>query len=160
MSVSYLRRLMDGVTPEHFARLPGRDETRFKSNHPAFIMGHLSLYPCRIVSDLAGDASSIQPSEKYQALFSPSATCLDDPEGTLYPAMDEIVQKCHAAHELAIETLSGASDDAFDRPNPNERMRSRFATLGSMHAFYMGGHIMIHVGQFSTWRRVMGYGPA
>jgi len=26
--------------------------------------------------------------------------------------------------------------------------------------FYLGGHVMLHIGQMSAWRRMMGLGPA
>jgi hypothetical protein len=39
-------------------------------------------------------------------------------------------------------------------------MTERFPTLGSVHAFYCGGHIMMHLGQMSAWRRMMGLGSA
>ncbi|MEM8914073.1 MAG: DinB family protein [Planctomycetota bacterium] len=160
MSVGYMHRLLADVTAAQFARLPSIRGTVIESNHPAFILGHLSLYPCRIVKTLSGDSSSIDPTEKYNALFSPSASCLDDPDGTLYPSMEEITTKFFQAHEAAIEAVINADETQFSSPNENERMQSRFATTGSMHAFYLGGHIMIHVGQFSAWRRMMGLGPA
>lgn len=160
ISISYAERLTSGVTAEQFARFAEVGGTTIESNHPAFVLGHLSIYPCRIVEDLGGDASSIKPSEKYEALFSPSATCLDDPEGKLYPAMDEIAEKFFAAHQAAIEALLAADDSAFAVENPNEAMRGKFATKGAMHAFYLGGHVMIHMGQLSAWRRAMGLGKA
>ena len=46
-------------------------------------------------------------------------------------------------------------------PNPSGgRMTELFPTLGSMHAFYTGGHIMMHLGQISAWRRMQGLGAA
>lgn len=160
MGITSMHKLLNGVAPEQFARLAVPGDQPVQSNHPAFILGHLSLYPSRVVADLGGDATAIEPSEKYNALFSPAATCLDDPQGTLYPPMAEIVSKFDAAYQTAIDVLGQARDDQFSRENPNERMRSRFATVGSMHAFYLGGHTMIHVGQFSAWRRMMGLGQA
>jgi hypothetical protein len=113
-----------------------------------------------VVSELGGDATAIKPSSKFEALFSPSATCLDDPDGTLYPPMNEITEKFFAAHDAAIQTLLASDDALFTAENPNERMRTRFSTLGAMHAFYLGGHMMIHMGQFSAWRRALGLGAA
>lgn len=160
LSVGYAERLIQGVRSDQFAQFAEVGGTKIESNHPAFVLGHLSIYPCRIVEDLGGDPSVIEPSAKYDALFSPTATCLDDPEGKLYPPMDEITQKFFAAHQVAIEALLQADDAAFVVENPNEKMRGKFATKGAMHAFYLGGHIMIHMGQISAWRRAMGLGKA
>lgn len=160
LCVAYADRMMEGVTPEQFARFATVGGQTIESNHPAFILGHLSLYPSRVVSDLGGDVTAIAPTEKYEALFSPQATCLDDPDGKLYPAMEEIVSKFSNAHAAAIEAVLAADDSAFAPENPNERMRSKFGSIGAMHGFYLGGHMMIHMGQFSAWRRAMGLGPA
>lgn len=160
LSLEYAEKLIGGVSGEQFGRFADVNGQTIESNHPAFVLGHLSIYPCRIIEDLGGDASSIKPSEKYDALFSPTATCLDDPDGKLYPPMEDIKAKFFAAHHAAIEKLLATDDAAFGKENPNERMRSKFGTLGSMHAFYMGGHLMMHMGQLSAWRRAMGLGKA
>lgn len=158
LSLGYAEKLVAGIPADKFARFADLGGQTIESNHPAFVLGHLSIYPSRIVADLGGDASSIAPSEKYEALFSPSATCLDDPGAKLYPAMDDIKEKFFAAHQAAIEALLAAEDGKFAAENPNEQMRAKFGTKGSMHAFYLGGHVMIHMGQISAWRRAMGLG--
>ncbi|SMP58844.1 DinB superfamily protein [Neorhodopirellula lusitana] len=160
MSIGYIERLLKDIQPDQFARFASVGGTLVQSNHPAFILGHLSIYPSRIVEELGGDASSIEPSEKYLALFSKDATCLDDPDNTLYPPMDEVVAKFFAAHQAAIDAVLAADDSALTAENPNERMRAKFATKGGIYAFYLGGHTMLHVGQFSAWRRMQGLGPA
>ncbi|MEM9645807.1 MAG: DinB family protein [Planctomycetota bacterium] len=160
LTLGYAQRLLNGVTPEQFARFARIGDQVIESNHPAFILGHLSLYPCRIVDELGGDASAITPTEPYENLFSHETTCVDDSDGSIYPAMDEVVNKFTSAYETTIDFVKTASDEAFAVENPNERMRAKFATKGSMHAFYMSGHGMIHMGQFSAWRRVMGLGSA
>ena len=160
LSVGYAERLIKDVQPKQFARFAEIEGKTIESNHPAFVLGHLSIYPCRIVEDLGGDASAIKPSEKYEALFSPSAKCMDDPDGNLYPPMNDVTKKFFAAHQAAIEAVLAADDSAFGVENPNENMRGKFATKGAMHAFYLGGHVMIHMGQISAWRRVVGLGQA
>ena len=74
----YAERLLKDVTPEHFARLAVSGQQVVDSNHPAFIYGHLSLYAPRIVSELGGDASSMQPTELFELRFSKDATCVDE----------------------------------------------------------------------------------
>jgi hypothetical protein len=39
-------------------------------------------------------------------------------------------------------------------------MTELFPTIGSMQAFYVGGHMTFHLGQVSAWRRMQGLGPA
>ncbi|EGF24481.1 DinB family protein [Rhodopirellula baltica] len=160
LCIGYAKRLMTGVTQEQFARFAVVGDTVIESNHPAFILGHLSLYPCQVIEQVGADASAVKPSEKYDALFSKHAKCLDDPNGTLYPPMEEVVDKFFSSHDAAIEALLNADDAVFSTPNPTEHLREKFSTVGSLHGFYLSGHMMLHIGQFSAWRRAMGLGPA
>lgn len=160
LGLNYADRLLNGISPETFSSFARCAETSIESNHPAFIFGHLSLYAPRIVTELGGDDSEIQPSEEAIALFSKDAKCLDDPSCTIYPAMSEIVSQFRVGYEAAIHHLESADDSQFTNQNPNEAMRKLFPTLGSMHAFYVGGHFMLHMGQLSAWRRANGLGAA
>jgi hypothetical protein len=159
LSLGYAERLLKGIPAERFARLATVGDEIVQSNHPAFIFGHLGLYPCRIVAELGHDAATIVPTEAYLKLFDHNAKCVDDSEGTIYPAMEEIVERFFTAHRMALDVLLTADDSLFKRVNPNEAMRGKFATIGSMHGFYVGGHIMIHMGQLSAWRRMIGLPP-
>jgi hypothetical protein len=85
---------------------------------------------------------------------------VDDPDGTIYPPMGEITTALFDSYRAAVLALEAASDDVFMTENPNEAMRDKFPTTGAMHAFYVSGHFMLHMGQLSAWRRAMGMGPA
>ena len=75
--------------------------------------------------------------------------------------MDETVETFRSGYANAMTALREASDDTLQQANPAEgRMAELFPTLGSMHGFYVGGHIMMHMGQLSAWRRMQGMGPA
>ncbi len=160
LSLGYSERLLKDVTQEQFARFASVGGQPIESNHPAFILGHLSLYSCRIVEQLGGDASSIKPSAEFEKVFSHQAKCVDDPDGSVYPAMDQIVERYFTGLNRAIATLETADDSLFPVENPNEPMRAKFPTIGAMHAFYVGGHTMMHLGQMSAWRRCVGLGAA
>lgn len=160
ISLAYAQRLIAGISPAQFGCFAKSDGGEVISNHPAFIYGHLSLYACRIVEQLGKDASAIKPSDSYVQLFSHTATCVNDAEGSLYPPMEELVERVMTSYQAAIDALLDSEDTLFLVPNANEAMRSKFATNGSMHAFYIGGHFMYHMGQVSAWRRMMGLGPA
>lgn len=131
-----------------------------ESNHPAFIYGHLSLYAPRVVEQLGGDSTPIAPSSTFEKLFSKDAKCVDDPDGSIYPPMDEITSALFAGYRAATEAVEQAGDEILAAENPNQAMRSKFPTKGAMHAFYLGGHFMVHMGQMSAWRRAEGLGPA
>ena len=89
------------------------------------------------------------------------AVCQDDPDGKIYPEMDEITGFFFEAYRAAVDQLRKADDQVLGLPNPSAgRMAQMFPTVGSMLAFYSGGHLMMHMGQMSAWRRMMGLGPA
>ena len=160
LGLDYADRLLTGVGPDHFARFASVGDTVIESNHPCFILGHLSLYAPRVVKELGGDASAILPTETFVKLFNKDAQCTDDVDGSLYPGMDDVVVAFRNGYEKAIETLGKSGDALFHEQNPNEAMRGKFPTVGAMHAFYVSGHLMVHMGQFSAWRRMMGMGAA
>lgn len=159
LSLGYAQRLLTEVPADKFARFAPGQNGLVESNHPAFIYGHLSLYSPRVVEQLGGDMSNLTPSDKFVELFNQDVKCVDDPDGTIYPAMAEVTERLITAQEAAIEIIGNASDDALTVPNENA-MKERFTTVGSMMAFYLSGHFMIHMGQMSAWRRMMGLGPA
>ncbi len=159
LSLGYARRMLTDVPANQFARFATLGDKQIISNHPAFVYGHLSIYPCRIIEQLGGDATAYKPTAQYDELFNAKATCVDDPSGTIYPPMPEIVERMLTNYEKAMEVIQAADDELFLQPNANEAMRAKFSTNGSMHAFYVGGHVMLHLGQVSAWRRMMGLGP-
>lgn len=160
LGLGYAERLLKDVPPEQFARFAVIGDTTIQSNHPAFVYGHLSLYAPRVIEQLGGNASKFAPSARFVELFSKDAKCVDDPGGTIYPPMDEVTSAVLDGYQAVAEALEAADDEIFVLENPNEAMRAKFPTLGAMHAFYVGGHFMLHMGQMSAWRRMMGLGPA
>ncbi|TWT81790.1 hypothetical protein CA13_32430 [Planctomycetes bacterium CA13] len=160
LGLGYAERLLTDVTPNQFARFARIGDTVIQSNHAAFNYGHLSLYASKIIEGVGGDPSVYQPSEAFVEVFSKDATCVDDPDGDIYPSMQEVVDALVRNYTAAIEALEAADDEVFMKPNPNVSMRERFSTTGAMLGFYIGGHFMIHMGQTSAWRRAMGLGSA
>lgn len=161
LSLGYSRKMLVGVTPDQFARFARPGGQIVESNHAAFVYGHLSLYASRIIEQLDADASQVIPSAQFQTAFSKDAQCVDDPTGEIYPLMDDITEAYFKGYEACLEVLRVSPDSAFQKPNPSGgRMTELFPTLGSMQAFYVGGHIMMHIGQVSAWRRMLGLGPA
>ena len=158
-SIGYARSLLNDVPADKFARFATFGDQTITSNHPAFIYGHLSLYGTRIAQQLNA-AGHVVPNG-YVELFSKDAQCVDDPEGDIYPSMDEITEHFFASYEAAAIAIPTATGETYAQPNPGSGpIVKRFPTLGSMHNFFVGGHFMMHMGQMSAWRRMMGLGSA
>jgi len=155
LMLGYADLVAQGVPADRFARMPEGVQT----NHPAFVYGHLAIYPDRMLAMIDREELA-QPDERFDALFAAGEECRDDPEGTIYPPMDEILGRFRERHEAAISAIASVPDEVLYRPNPNERMASRFPTIGAAITFLLGGHAMMHLGQVSAWRRMMGLGPA
>jgi hypothetical protein len=159
VSIGYGEKLLREVPAARFPRLAVAGGVTVVSNHPAFIYGHLSLYAPKILRQIGHPAPTVP--EHFERLFSKDATCVDDPDLDLYPGRDEIVDFFLEGHRMVSGALRSTGDDVFQQPNPAEgRMKELFPTIGSVQAFYCGGHMMMHLGQMSTWRRIEGLGSA
>ena len=161
LSLGYSERLQNGLDADNFARFAEPGGKVVESNHPAFIFGHLSLYAPQIANQLDQSDAVPESSDAFTQVFSKDAKCEDDVDGSIYPAMDEVMD-CYFAGYRAVQTaLREVPDYVLLKDNPaTGRMAELFPTLGSLHGFYVGGHMMLHLGQLSAWRRMQGLGPA
>lgn len=151
--------LLTGVTKGQFGRLPQADGKAIHTNHPAFIYGHLSIYP-RYIFDLMGkDGSAIAIPEGWEDLFKHGAELKDDPKGDIYPPMDEILAYFKESHEAVIEMLNGCDEETLNKAFEGEGWHVDFAgTPAALSTFMLHSHYMFHLGQMSAWRRCVGLG--
>ncbi len=150
----YAEGLLKGVTPEMFRMKPKGIDT----NSAAFNFGHLAVYPERIL-EMIGRADLAKPDQRYVDLFSAGKPGLDDPDGTIYPPMNEITERFFSRYKVAVQAVLEVKDDSvWEKPNPtaNENFRKMLPTIGGVVAFLLDGHCQSHLGQVSTWRRCMG----
>lgn len=153
----YADRLLKDVTPDRFARKPVIAGQVIDCNHPAFVFGHLALYPQRVLTLLGLDAAAAAVPASYTELFKAGAACQDDPQGTIYPSMKELVDTYARTMDAALDAMNRADPALADKPMPEG---SFFPLVGTAISFYMNGHVMTHLGQISTWRRCVGLGAA
>jgi hypothetical protein len=157
LGLMYTERLLAGVASETYARFARPGGTLVASNHFAFVLGHLSIYPQRVMQHLGLPAGVTAAPSNYDALFKAGVECQDDAEGKIYPPLDELKSRFFDGHRAAIAAVEAAADEAFAAPNPTEgRMRELFPTVGAAVNFYLIGHVQVHMGQISAWRRAMG----
>ena len=157
----YAEKLLDGVTPDMFARMPVGKDGVINTNHPAFCLGHMSTYPA-FICGLAGieDAGITNP-EGFDKLFSHEATCQDDPDGSIYPSMEVITSHFFNAHKTMFAKLAECSDEQLAAPHGQEGdFFAKFPNRAAVIAFMVGPHPFTHIGQMSAWRRCMGLGSA
>ncbi len=153
--------LLAGIKPEDFSRQPTADGKVIDTNHPAFVYGHLALYPPRVLAMLGQDGSAIACPPEYDALFAAGVKCLHDPDGSRHPSMDDILARFEQGHAVLIESIKNANDATLSGPiQGNDRYREVFGTVGGAAGFMLHNHVMFHLGQVSAWRRMMGLGSA
>lgn len=160
VTLGYAELLLKDIKPDKFARLAQGQGGPVNSIHPAFAFGHLSTYPEKLMGMLGREPGEAKTPEGFEEVFSAGVDCKDDPEGTLYPPMQKVVDHFFQSHRTLLAAMEDASDDLLLQENPMEgEMKVRFPTKGTMFAFMLGAHTMMHLGQVSFWRRCMGLGP-
>ncbi|MBL8758938.1 MAG: DinB family protein [Phycisphaerae bacterium] len=160
----YGNRLLAGIQPHRFARLAAPGGVTIHSNHPAFVFGHLALYPAIVLRSCALDhapaADAAAPPSDFERLFGRRVPCRDDPAGTIYPPMDAIVSSYQRAWRAGLDALRALPDDTWTQPNRDEARNQTFTTVGFAAVFLLCNHSAVHLGQVSAWRRMEGLGPA
>ena len=153
--------LLQGVTPDIFARLPVKDGSVVMTNHPAFAIGHLSVYPSRVFILGGEDPSAVALPDEQEELFKIGAECVDDPDGTIYPAMEEVVRNFQTGYAAALQLVASWDEQKLAGPHQGgEAYQKMFPNLGVAVNFLLNSHMMMHLGQISAWRRFMGLGSA
>lgn len=124
-------------------------------NHPAWSLGHLVMTADSLGGLLGLPSSSPDGwAEKFPTGGTPSGAVSD------YPGKEELLAALAAQHDRNTAAVEKAEPEWFSKPNPNERRRKRFPTVGDIAAYLMTSHEMLHLGQLAAWRRAMGLAPA
>jgi len=149
VSLGYGGMLVKDIPAERFAFRPHPT-----MNHPAFCIGHLSLYPNRVL-DFVGRKDLMVERSGWPELFKAGVACVDD-DGR-YPAKDELVGYYTERHEAVLNALADVDESVLAQPNPVEgRFRQMCPTVGIAVNFMLNAHHMSHLGQISAWRRAVG----
>lgn len=157
LGLAYAERLLVGVDEKQFARFAKPGGVVVESNHPAFIFGHLSLYPARVLEYVGQAPGAAAPPADWDTLFKAGVACRDDADGTLYPPMSALTEAFFISSRAALAAVAAARNEQLSAPNPVEgRMRELFPVVGGMIMFYLVGHVQMHLGQVSAWRRASG----
>jgi hypothetical protein len=147
--VSYCRMLIGDIADERLTEqpLPG-------VNHPAWILGHLAFS-----ADRAGEllGSQKQMPATWTKLFGPgsqlSATRSD------YPPKDELLRAVEQGFERVRALTAEATPERLAQPTTNRYMKDALPTVKDGVAFLLTGHLGVHLGQLSSWRRMIGLPP-
>lgn len=126
-------------------------------NSPAFCIGHLALY-ASMVAGLVGHGDALSAPAGFDELFKNGAPCVDC-DGK-YPSKEVLVREFTQGWSKVADILATVDESVMSKPNPMPGLAQRLPTIGSVVAFMCLAHNMMHLGQISSWRRVMGLGSA
>jgi hypothetical protein len=155
--------LANGIDHAQACTMPTIDGNIVNCNHPTFILGHLAIYPQKIMSALGAEPGDAAVPASYSELFEAGVDCKNDPENSIYPPFAEVLEHFQRAHKTAHDHLASLDDATIMSPiggEGNERAAEFFGTSDAMALFMLHDHYMFHLGQLSTWRRCFGLGHA
>jgi hypothetical protein len=147
--IGYLRKLVEGISDERMVEQPLPEV-----NHPAWILGHLawSTDRARWVLELPPEF----PAE-WTTIFGfgtkPSASRGD------YPSRDELVAAVERGFERLREQVTSATPEQLSRPSPHPQTKDQLPAVEDVLAVLLTGHLGVHLGQLSMWRRMIGLPP-
>ena len=107
MSLSYAEALCNDIPADKFAHMPHP-----KMNHPAFNIGHLSLYPNRMFTML-GMTERVKEKQGWDLLFKAGVECVE--RDGHYPPKAEIMEHYLNRYQSLIEALPSVPEEVFGR---------------------------------------------
>lgn len=143
----YALALLDDVTDEQFVTRPGGN-----MNHPAWILGHVSLYHPIAVKLLAGEPFE-DPADDPLFGFRGQGPIEDIAP---YGGKKAMVDRFEAGHEQAAQAILSGPAEAFSRPPSLPRWAKMYPTVEFMLPDLLLFHEGMHIGQISIWRRAAG----
>jgi hypothetical protein len=147
----YLQALLADVTDEQMVLRPGGN-----MNHPAWIIGHVSMYHPVTLQLLAGEPVD-DPKDDPMFGFAGHGP-LDDLSA--YGGKQAIRDRFAEGHERVAQALLAATSADFSRRPTLERWAKVYPTVEFMLPDLLLHHESLHIGQISLWRRAAGLPPA
>jgi DinB superfamily len=145
--LTYALALTDDLTDTQMVLRPGGN-----MNHPAWILGHVSLYHSATVALLAGKPFA---DPKNDELFGFAGKGPQN-DIALYGGKQKIVSRFKEGHEQVAQALLSASPEAFSRPPSLDRWSATYPNVGFILPDLLLHHESLHIGQLSIWRRAAG----
>ncbi len=145
----YCQRLAADITEEQMTEQPLAGV-----NHPAWILGHLA-YSADIAVGLLG-GEKIVPAG-WVELFKPGSTLRASRSD--YAAKADLLQAVEDYFRRARSLAASASVEQLSEPSSHPRMKEALPTIQDGIAFLLTGHLGVHLGQLSAWRRMVGKAP-
>ncbi len=151
----YALALLSDVTDEQFVTRPGAETSETPMNHPAWILGHVSLYHPLTVKLLACKAFDDPADDRLFGFRGQGPIDSIEP----YGSKQEMVDRFEAGHEAVAQVILAAPPEAFTQPPSLARWAEMYPTVEFLLPDLLLFHEGMHIGQISTWRRAAGLPP-
>jgi hypothetical protein len=147
--MQYCRMLVGDIAEDRMAEqpLPG-------VNHPAWILGHLAFSADRARRLLGAEK---ELTAVWTQLFGPGSK--PSVSRSDYPPKDELVRAVEQGFERLRQQAAAASLEQLAQPSTNPYTKDALPTVKDGVAFLLTGHLGVHLGQLSMWRRMIGLPP-
>lgn len=76
-----------------------------------------------------------------------------------YPAKDALLKAVEQGYQQVRERAASAAPEVLARPTTIQRAKETLPTSKELLAFLLTGHMGVHLGQLSSWRRMIGLPP-
>jgi DinB superfamily len=147
--LQYGRLLVGDLADERLAEQPAAGV-----NHPAWILGHLAWAADGTVEKLGGKkALPAEWQELFKAGSNPAVT------RRTYPSKDDLLRALDQSYQQLRQMAAAATPEQLARPTANPRAKDTLPTFKEFLCFLLTGHVGIHFGQLSSWRRMIGLNP-
>lgn len=143
----YALALLDDLTEQQMVFRPGGN-----MNHPAWILGHMSLYYPLVPALLDGE-SFADPADDDLFGFRGRGP-LDD--AGVYGSKQSQLSRLVEGHEMVAQALLAATSDELARRPSLPRWAEMYPTVEFMLPDLLIHHESLHIGQLSLWRRAAG----
>ena len=80
-------------------------------------------------------------------------------DASKYPDKATLLAELDKAVEAVAPGIASVSADALAAEMPDEGFRQMMPTVGDGLTFILNGHLWMHIGQLSAWRRACGMPP-
>lgn len=124
------------------------DQPAGLTNHPAWVLGHLTHAIDNATRQLGG---TVDRAESWAEQFGGGSTPTNDRSD--YPSRDELITAYTGAAETLRNAVRAAEPSVFDQPVENERIRAFFPTVGRWLTHVLMCECSFHAGQLSAWRK-------
>jgi hypothetical protein len=149
--IDYCRMLLADIADERLTEqpLPG-------VNHPAWILGHLAFSGDLAVVRLGGEKQLPESWTKLFGIGTQVSSARAD-----YPSKDELLQAVEERFAVARQLAQPATAEQLSAlsASTNARIRKALPTAREGVAFLLTAHLAGHLGQLSSWRRMIGLAP-